>query len=142
MRKFVLMGLVAVAATVALVAYAQDIPETITIDACADQKAAVEFPHQAHFELTDCVTCHHTSEGLTQETAAATEVATCASCHVEPEEADTPLCSDKSKKTNPYHIVCIGCHKELKTEAKAAGKEFAGPTKCTACHPKAAAAAE
>lgn len=137
MRKFVLTGLVAVAAAAALVAYAQDLPETITIDACADKKAPVEFPHKAHFELTECTTCHHTAEGLTLETAAEIEVKTCASCHVEPEKAETPLCSEKSLKKNPYHITCVGCHKDQKKEAKAAGKEFKGPTKCTACHPKA-----
>lgn len=137
MRKFVLTGLVAAAAAFALVAYAQDIPETLVIDACAVDKAPVEFPHKAHFEITDCVTCHHEAEGLTLETAATIEVAKCASCHLEPEDAETPLCTEKGSKTNPYHITCMGCHKAMKKEAKAAGTEFSAPTKCTACHPKA-----
>jgi hypothetical protein len=137
MRKYVLMALIAAAATFALAAYAQDLPETITIDACADQKAPVEFPHKAHFEVTECVTCHHTAEGLTLETAAKMEVKACAACHKEPEKAETPLCSEKSLKKNPFHISCVGCHKEMKKEATAAGAEFNAPTKCTACHPKA-----
>ncbi|MCP4572315.1 MAG: cytochrome c3 family protein [bacterium] len=137
MRKFVLTGLVAATAAFALVAYAQDIPETAVIDGCADAKAPVEFPHKAHLEVTDCTTCHHKSEGLTLETAASMEVKTCVSCHGEPEDAETPLCSAKSLKKNPYHITCVGCHKTMKKEAKAAGTEFGAPTKCTACHPKA-----
>lgn len=137
MRKLIGLGVLAIMTAATLVAFA-DVPENITIDVCADAKTPVEFPHKAHFELTDCVTCHHTSEGLTAETAGTMEVATCASCHVEPEEATTPLCSEKSLKKNPYHISCVGCHKAEKKVAKEAGTEFAAPTKCTACHPKPA----
>ena len=141
MRKLFLMTIIVLTALVALVALADEqpaaettaIPENITIDACADTKAAVEFPHSAHFELAACVDCHHTSEGLTAETAADMEVATCASCHVEPELAETPKCSEKSTKKNPYHITCITCHKAAKKE----NAETTAPTKCAACHPKA-----
>lgn len=134
MRKFFLVSLVVMVASVSLVALASDIPETITIDQCATKKAPVEFPHKAHFEYGTCVDCHHTSEGLTLETAAKMEVATCGSCHIEPEKAETPVCSSSKKTDNPFHIACIGCHKtavEKNAESKA-------PTKCTACHPKAA----
>ena len=106
----------------------------ITIDQCATKKAPVEFTHKAHFEFATCVDCHHTSEGLTLENAAEMEVATCGSCHIEPEKAETPKCSDKTKKGNPFHISCIGCHKATKAE----NAETTAPTKCTACHPKAA----
>ena len=88
MRKLFLMTIVVLSALAALVAFATEVPENITIDACADTKAAVEFPHSAHFELAACVDCHHTSEGLTAETVADMTVATCASCHVEPEAAE------------------------------------------------------
>jgi len=134
MRKLFLMTIIVLTAVAALFAFGSEVPEKITIDACADKKAPVEFPHKAHFELTTCVDCHHTSEGLTAETAKDMEVDACAVCHVEPEEAETPKCSEKSKKKNPYHIKCIGCHKAEKKE----NAETKAPTKCTACHPKEA----
>ena len=141
MRKFFLVILAVMAVSVALVAFAEDapkvcIPENITIDQCATKKAPVEFSHKAHFEYATCVDCHHTSEGLTLENAAEMKVATCGSCHNAPEKPETPICSSASAKTNPYHINCIGCHKE--TVAKNA--ESKAPTKCTECHPKAAEA--
>jgi hypothetical protein len=125
------LGVLAIMAAATLVAFAE-VPENITIDACADTKAAVEFPHKAHFEFADCVTCHHTSDGLTAETMADMTVETCGSCHIAPEDAATPLCSEKSLKKNPYHISCVGCHKEHKAEHA----DTTAPTKCTACHPK------
>ena len=143
MRKFFLASLAVVAVSVALVAFADDatkdcLPENITLDQCAAKKAPVEFSHKAHFEYGTCVDCHHTSEGLTLENAAEMKVATCGSCHNEPEKAETPRCSDKTKKGNHYHINCIGCHKEFKVE----NTESTAPTKCTACHPKVAKAEE
>ena len=69
-----------------------------------------------------------------KENWAEMEVATCGSCHIDPEKAETPKCSNKKKKDNPYHINCIGCHKA----AKAEDAEIKAPTKCTACHPKVA----
>ena len=111
-----------------MAAVAGEVPETITLDECMDKKAAVEFPHKAHFELTECTTCHHTSEGLTADSDMSA-VQTCGACHLEPEEETTPACSQMSLKKNPYHIGCVGCHKE-------SGKETA-PTKCDECHPKA-----
>ncbi len=143
MRKLFLMTIIMSMALVALVAFADEhpeaaettaVPETITIDACADTKAAVEFPHKAHFEFAACVDCHHTNEGLTAETAAEMEVATCSSCHLDPEEAETPSCKEKSSKKNPYHINCIGCHKDYIKEHA----DSSAPKKCSACHPKPA----
>ncbi len=132
MRKFNVLILFALLAGFAVMAYAEGIPEKITIDDCAKKKAAVEFSHKAHMEITDCVTCHHTAEGLTAENYTKMEVKTCSSCHVKPEKAETPICSSSSKKKNPYHIVCITCHKETKVK----NAETKAPTKCTACHPK------
>ncbi len=134
MRKLFLMTIIVLTAVAAMFAFGSEVPEKITIDACADKKAAVEFPHKAHFELTTCVDCHHTCEGLTAETVKDMEVAACSSCHVEPEKAETPICSEKSSKKNPYHIKCVGCHKAEKKE----NAETKAPTKCTACHPKEA----
>jgi hypothetical protein len=98
--------------------------EVMTLDGCGEKKAAVEFPHGAHQAVTECTTCHHTSEGLTAESDM--EVKTCQSCHLNPEAAETPSCSEMSMSKNPYHKLCISCHKE---QAK-------GPTKCNDCHPK------
>jgi len=134
MRKLVLTGLLVMLSAAALVALADEakVPETITLDACAAKKAPVEFPHKAHFEVTDCVTCHHTQEGLTLEKVGEIKVETCTSCHLNPEKAETPSCSEMSAKKNPFHITCIGCHKETVAE-KADSK---APTKCNDCHPK------
>ena len=140
MRKLFLLTIVVFTALAALVAFATDppeapaLPENITIDFCADTKAAVEFTHKAHFEYATCVDCHHTTEGLTVENFADMEIATCASCHVKPEKAETPICSEKSTKKNPYHINCIVCHKAHKKEHA----DTTAPTKCTGCHPKPA----
>jgi hypothetical protein len=101
--------------------------EAVTIDDCVNKKSAVEFPHEAHFELTECTTCHHTAEGLTADSDM--EVKPCGACHTEPEGAETPKCSEMSLSKNPFHINCVGCHKE-------SGSENA-PTKCDGCHPKA-----
>jgi len=142
MRKLFLMTLIVLTAFAALVAFAADeteapaVPEDITIDGCMDTKAAVAFPHKAHFEFAACVDCHHTTEGLTAENFADMEIATCGTCHNEPEEAETPKCSEKSTKKNPYHINCIVCHKTYKKEHA----DTTAPTKCTACHPKEEAA--
>ena len=129
MRKLIMTSLFVLMAA-SLVAFATEVPENITIDACADTKPAVDFPHQAHLELAACVDCHHTQADLTAETVAEMEVADCASCHLEPEEATTPSCKEKSTKKNPYHLLCIGCHKE----AKKANAETVAPSKCKECH--------
>lgn len=114
-------------------AQATDPPDELTLDACADTKSAVSFPHKAHFEALECTTCHHTQEELTLEAArGGMEIETCASCHLEPEEADTPVCTEKSLKNNPFHISCVGCHKD----ALAKDESLSVPTKCAQCHPK------
>ena len=129
MRKWLIgFAVTAMVLSVAgMAAVAGESPETATIDDCVDKKAAVEFPHKAHFEVTECTTCHHTTEGLTADADLAVEP--CSACHMEPEADTTPACSQMSLKKNPYHISCVGCHKE-------SGKETA-PTKCDDCHPKA-----
>lgn len=135
MRKFFLVGLVA-ALVVAVAAMAAEMPGKIVIKDCADTKTPVEFDHAAHVKAAkDCVTCHHTQKDLTAETAATVAVDKCGKCHMTPEKAETPKCSGKTMKDNPYHIGCVSCHKE----AKAAKADSKAPTACTGCHPKAGA---
>jgi hypothetical protein len=114
-----------------IAATAAEAPENVVIDDCVNKKAAVEFPHKAHMEQVECVTCHHTQEGLTADSDM--EVEACGTCHNEPEDAETPVCSQMSLSKNPFHITCVGCHKEKLAE----DETFAGPTKCDGCHPKA-----
>lgn len=125
------IGVAVVLATAALVATVAGPPEAVTIDDCANKQPAVNFPHAAHVELTECTTCHHTQEGLTAESA--DEVQPCSSCHTEPAEAGTPKCSEMSMTKNPFHITCVGCHKETKK----ADAETKAPTTCKGCHVKA-----
>jgi hypothetical protein len=134
MRKWIVpAGLVcAVFAATALVAVpASQAPDKVTIDDCAAKKSAVAFPHGEHAKALACDTCHHTQKGL--KAGDATEVQTCASCHVNPEKAETPKCGEMSMAKNPFHIGCVNCHKE---EVKKNAQSVA-PTKCDQCHPKA-----
>ena len=101
-------------------------PAKITIDDAAKKQPAVTFDHAAHGKLTKCETCHHTQKGL--DAKAATEVATCASCHLTPKEATTPKISEMSPTKNPYHIGCVKCHKDAKNPK--------APVKCAECHKK------
>jgi hypothetical protein len=134
-NRFVLCGLALVtvlASTAVYAATAKDAPEKITLDDCKSKKAAVEFPHKAHIDAKlECKTCHHNQESLTATSTE--EVKTCGSCHITPEKAETPVCSEMGLKKNPFHITCINCHKE----ELAKKPDFKGPTKCDQCHPKA-----
>lgn len=135
MRKMLPMlgiaALVLLGAAALVAAPATECPDKVTIDDCVVKKAAVEFPHGMHAESIACTTCHHTNEGL--EAGSSVEVQTCGSCHVTPEDAATPACSEMSTKKNPFHLTCITCHKEEATK----NAETKAPTKCDQCHPKA-----
>jgi len=111
-------------ATVATAKTPSEAPDSITISGAQAKQPAVTFPHKAHMELTKCETCHHTQKGLSKDSK--DEVETCTSCHLKPEKAETPSMAEMSMKKNPFHIVCINCHKE---QAK-------GPSKCAECHKK------
>jgi hypothetical protein len=135
MRKLsvpvLLVALVVLAGTALIAVPASKAPEKATIDDCVVKKTAVDFPHGMHAKTLECKTCHHTQPDL--KAGAATEVETCGSCHVTPAKAETPKCSEMGTKTNPFHVKCVGCHKEelaKKADTKA-------PTKCEQCHPKA-----
>lgn len=134
MRKFFvpLAVLALLAGTAVFAATAKDAPEKITIKDCQAKKVAVEFPHKAHIDRgLACTKCHHNQDDL--KAGGTMEVKGCASCHVTPEKAETPKCGEMSTTKNPFHITCVGCHKEevaKKADSKA-------PTKCDQCHPKA-----
>ena len=118
LRMFGVIGFVLVA-TIALAGP----PDMVKIDAAANKKPGVEFPHKAHMEMVEsCDTCHHTNKGLTADSDLS-QVKACSECHLHP-EGDVPDMSQMSMKKNPFHMLCIDCHK---TEAK-------GPTKCNDCH--------
>ncbi len=120
---FAMLAIVGLVAAVAVAGVpANQAPETITINEAAAKKGPVEFPHKAHFAVTACTTCHHTQEGLTADSTM--EVEKCSACHLHPESAETPDMSQMSLKKNPFHALCIDCHK----------KEAKGPTKCNDCH--------
>lgn len=100
-------------------------PIDVVIDDAKDKRAGVAFQHGKHSERVEsCDTCHHTQEGLTAKTDA--KVQACSACHLDPEKASTPSMREMSLSKNPFHSLCIDCHK---AEAK-------GPTKCDDCHPK------
>jgi hypothetical protein len=131
MRKWLLVvGCIAIAmaaSTVASAATASEAPESVTLDGCMAKRSAVEYPHKLHADTIECVTCHHTQEGLAAESDMTVE--TCDSCHLSPADEATPDCTQMSLSKNPYHINCVGCHKEDGAET--------APTKCDDCHPKA-----
>ena len=99
-------------------------PAKVTLKDAAKKQPAVTMDHAAHVKVTKCETCHHTQKGLTEKST--DEVAKCSSCHLNPKDAKTPSMAEMSMTKNPFHIGCIGCHKD--------GKK--GPTKCTECHKK------
>jgi hypothetical protein len=112
-------------------AAAVEMPQTVTLEGCGKKQPPVEFDHAKHTErVAECGTCHHTQADLT---AASTEaVQTCVSCHKDPKDAKTPSCDQMSPSKNPYHIRCMGCHRdEVKKD-----KSLKAPTKCTGCHKK------
>ena len=106
-------------------------PEKATIDDCVAKKSAVEFPHGAHAKRLECKTCHHTQETLSLTST--DKVETCGTCHVTPAQAETPKCSEMSATKNPFHMLCVKCHKE----ELAKNADTKAPTKCDQCHPKA-----
>lgn len=112
---------------VASVGFAANMPTDVTIKAAAAKQPAVNFPHAKHATtlVKTCDTCHHTNKGLTEAKAA--EVKPCMSCHLDA-TAPTPSAREMSMTKNPFHMLCVKCHK-AETEKK-------GPTVCKDCHKK------
>ncbi|MBI5610484.1 MAG: cytochrome c3 family protein [Deltaproteobacteria bacterium] len=104
---------------------AKNAPDKVSLKECQATKPPVAFAHKEHIAENKlaCDTCHHTQKGL--KAGSDTPVKKCASCHLNPTDK-APSCKEKSAAKNPYHIRCIGCHKE-KGDEKA-------PTKCAGCH--------
>ena len=115
-------------AAMVIAATAKTPPATISIDECQAKKPVVVFPHEKHFAITECKTCLHTQPDLTATSKI--EVEKCSSCHLKPEKADTPNCTEMSMAKNPYHMLCLNCHKEK----KAADPASKAPTICNGCH--------
>lgn len=129
---FAILVLVFAVAAVATDKTAKESPETITLADCQAKKTPVDFPHAKHQKTLACKVCHHTQETLKGDTDEV--VKPCRACHVKPEKADTPKCSQMSATKNPFHIRCVGCHKQ--EIAKDATKKL--PVKCEDCHKKKA----
>lgn len=109
---------------IATFAFAHHGPDKVKIDAAAKKQPGVTFPHAEHVKGVDsCDTCHHTNKGLTAKSDK--DVKKCSSCHLNPKD-NAPSMSEMSPKKNPFHVLCVGCHKEQ-------GK---GPTVCKECHAK------
>lgn len=123
-KTLYILGVAAFALLAGFALAAVEAPDEVVIDAAAAKKGPVTFPHMKHTEQVEsCDTCHHTNEGLMADSAV--EVQACSECHLDP-EGDVPGMREMSLKKNPFHSLCIDCHKEQ-------GK---GPTKCDDCHVK------
>ena len=100
----------------------------ITIDGCKKKKPAVTFDHPAHVKTAKkkCETCHHKVDKGGKMVEA--DKAKCSDCHMKKQGDKLGTCQDSSKKKNPFHVQCVGCHKKSKVDK--------APTKCKGCHPK------
>lgn len=118
MGRKVAVFMVAIAFGVAFAAsavVAGDAPGQIVIDKVANKKSGVAFDHKKHSESVDCLKCHHKAASKD-----AIEKG-CFDCHGKDPAASDPT---SSKRDNPFHVQCKGCHKE----------KGEGPTKCKECH--------
>ena len=98
-KMLVLLAIVALVASTAFVAVADNGPASIKMDV---KMGAVTLDHAKHQGLADCATCHHTGD-----------YAKCKSCH------DAKPDAPKSKKA--YHDQCKGCHKKQSGPTKCKG---------------------
>ena len=113
---------VALVVAVAFAGVSNKAPESLVLDKAQSKRPPVIFPHKVHADRLACDTCHHMNKGL--KAGDTVEVTPCAPCHLDPEKPDTPSMREMSLTKNPFHKLCINCHK---TEAK-------GPSKCNECH--------
>lgn len=114
-----------------------DIPETVVIDAIADEYMPSNFPHRMVVEaifkqvenntlaqafhkndLTMCTGCHHNSPATMTPPK-------CASCH----DAKPDLATGKPGLKGAYHGQCITCHQKMEVKSVPA-------TDCIKCHEK------
>lgn len=135
--------LVAAMAGLVPASYAEEIPDTITMENLQSLYAPVTFGHAQHIKRErDCAVCHHHTNG-----APASEDR-CLRCHRGGHEVKTMACPDCHAlepfsapavngkfRNNPnfhqdkpglkaaYHLSCIGCHNKR-----------GGPVACSGCH--------
>lgn len=110
----------------AALAFGHHGPTNVSIGAAAKKQPAVPFSHEKHAIklVKTCDTCHHTQTGLKAE-AMGIKVVKCSSCHLDPKDK-APSMREMSVQKNPFHSLCIDCHKQQKK----------GPTVCKDCHVK------
>lgn len=124
MKRTYSMAVTLLVLMVATFAFAHHGPDKVLIDAAAKKQPGVTFDHAEHVKrAAKCETCHHTNKGLTAQSDK--DVKKCSSCHLNPKD-DAPSMSEMSLKTNPFHVLCVSCHKE----------KSKGPTVCKECHVK------
>ena len=106
------------------------------------KESEVAFPHSEHFSYK-CQECHHTWDMDAKLSGCMTS-----GCHdltQAPKESENMEAERYYKKA--FHSKCIGCHKEIKKQNRAAEKQASfdgkdvrilavGPTGCNKCHPK------
>jgi hypothetical protein len=112
----IILGLIGMASGLA----AKAPPKQISIDKSKSKQPAVTFNHEEHAKTLKigCKTCHH--KGKTEQGCESS------GCHEGKAKDKTPGAQEASPTKNPFHIRCIGCHKEK-------GK---GPKACKECHKK------
>jgi hypothetical protein len=148
MKKQTVLALIISAMGVAFVfapVYAtQQAGDTIVMDSAVfgtHTKALVTFTHKKHSvdHKLPCTDCHHTYKEGKNVWKEGDEVQKCTACHSEARASKAkggePELSQREEIKKYYysaiHENCVGCHKDLKKEAKPAG-----PTVCKDCHAK------
>jgi hypothetical protein len=132
MKKFlVILSVVAVAACMAGIAYAQEkAPTTVILKGAP--LGGVKFDHAKHSKIegVKCDVCHHASK---PEKPSKTANEDCQGCHTK--AATAPM---KTNAQGAFHVamaksgLCIDCH----VKAIAAGKVAPAAGKCPLCHKK------
>lgn len=102
----------------------------ITIKDCKKKKKPVVFDHPAHVKRLkkagmDCQHCHHKIKGKLPAKNR------CGDCHKK-KQGKMKDCQSMSTKKNPFHALCLSCHKKQKKKSA----KTKAPTKCKQCHPK------
>lgn len=122
---------------------ASEVPVIIKLDGIGDIYGPVTFDHALHMDIASCASCHHHTAGMPAEDEKCVQCHTdsCTSCKISCIECHSacPGCAEKVKEseevhifhidtaglTRAYHMMCVGCHKEMGTV-----------TGCQDCHLK------
>lgn len=126
MRKsFPVILIAALCLALVPIAFGHHGPVDTVIDEAAAKQPPVPFNHGEHATklVEKCETCHHMNKGLTADSDS--KVQNCAACHLDP-KGSVPGMREMSLTKNPFHSLCMGCHKEQKK----------GPIACKDCHVK------